>query len=584
MKVNELHQKFNFKRLLRMRFIFSIFSLLFFSGFLFAQEERITNFDVLLEVHTDRSVTVAENITVYAKGETIKRGITRYLPTHRDMQGQSMKMRYEILKVERDGQKEPYFEETASGYRILYIGNKNKYLDPGEYTYTIQYKVPDQVGLFEDYDEIYWNAVGTDVQFVVEKASCQVKLPSGALILQEAAYVGGFGKQGKEYKVESFGSDLLYNITRPLQPKEGFTVAVGFEKGIIEPPGLFERFGTLIVIILGFLILLPYYIYTWWKYGVDPPKPASYPIFESPEGLSPASINYVLKERYERKSFTASIIKLAIKGYLKIDEEEKKGFFTKSRIYILNKLKDADDNLPAEEERLMNALFSGGSDIAEIDGDYHPYVEKALDRHKNSLKHQHRSFITEGHNARFLITPILLTIAVGVLAVLILSRSSASEGINLVTMLAFFPIAIIGIIIYNFLIKKPTVEKLSLQSKIEGFRMYLEMAEKDRLRLLNPPENTPEVFEAALPFAFALGVEHEWSEKFKKILDDAQYHPEWCNTHPILFTNHFGSDFSKSVMSSAIDPAKDGGGGGFSGSGGGGFSGGGGGGGGVGGW
>jgi uncharacterized membrane protein len=566
-----------------MRFIFSVFSILFFSGFLVAQEERITNFDVLLEVHADRSVTVTEKIT-YANGGARKRGIVRRLPTQRDMKGKSMKMRYDILKVEKDGQKEPYFEESHSGYRILYIGNKNIYLDPGQYSYTIQYQVPDQVGLFEEYDEIYWNAIGTDWDFVIEKASCQVKLPAGASIVQETGYVGGYGKQGKEYEVESFGSDLLYHVTRPLKAEEGFAIAVGFEKGIINPPGLFERFGTLIVIILGFLILLPYYVYTWWKYGVDPPKPASYPIFDSPDGLSAASISYISKESYQNKSFTASIIKLAIKGYMKIEEEEKKGFFTNSKIYHLIKLKNADDSLPVEESRLMEALFSGGRTIAEIDGEYHPYVEKALDSHKNSLKHQHRSFINEGHNARFLVMPILTTIAVGIIAVLILSRSSMSEGINLVTMLAFFPIAIVGIIIYTFLIKKPTTEKLLLQSKIDGFKMYLKMAEKDRLRLLNPPEKTPEVFESALPYAFALGVEHQWTEQFKNILDDAQYRPEWTNSHPVYFGYNFGNSFSSTVNSSALDPAKDGGGGGFSGSGGGGFSGGGGGGGGGGSW
>jgi len=40
-------------------------------------------------------------------------------------------------------------------------------------------------------------------------------------------------------------------------------------------------------------------------------------------------------------------------------------------------LKDVDDKLPAEEERLMNALFSGGRDVAEIDGEYHPLCRKS---------------------------------------------------------------------------------------------------------------------------------------------------------------------------------------------------------------
>ena len=109
--------------------------------------------------------------------------------------------------------------------------------------------------------------------------------------------------------------------------------------------------------------------------------------------------------------------------------------------------------------------------------------------------------------------------------------------------------------------------------------MYLEMAEKDRLNLLNPPEMTPVHFEEALPYAFALGVEHVWSTKFKSILEDAQYRPDWNRGAPIYMSNSFGRSFNENVSGSATRPSESG-----SGSGGGGFSGGGGGGGGVGGW
>ena len=110
--------------------------------------------------------------------------------------------------------------------------------------------------------------------------------------------------------------------------------------------------------------------------------------------------------------------------------------------------------------------------------------------------------------------------------------------------------------------------------------MYLELAEKERLRLLNPPDMTPDHFETVLPYAFALGVEHAWTEKFKNILEKANYQAQWNNSaSPIYFSDHFGRDFSQSVSGAATKPSDSG-----SGSGGGGFSGGGGGGGGVGGW
>jgi uncharacterized membrane protein YgcG len=570
---------------MRLKIFFSVFLVLVCSFLLQAQEERIIQFDVQLDVKKDRSIHVVEEIKVYAAGLVIRRGITRSLPEKRDMKGKTMRMRYDIIRVERDGQKESYFTRSGNGYRTLYIGEEDVMLPPGVYTYTIEYEVPNQVGLFEEYDEIYWNAVGTNVDFGVEKATCNVTLPAGASILQDTAYTGIFGSTGADYQVEHSPSGSFYQTTRALGTGEGFSIAIGFQKGIIEPPGLFQRFGTLITIIIGFLFLIAYFVYTWWKYGVDPPKPTAYPLYDAPDHLSPASINYIFEEKYQRKSFTASIIKLAIKGYLKIEEQEvKKLLFFKRKIYHLIKLKEADGVLPKEEQKIMETLFSGGRDLVEIDGEYHEYVEDAYNDHKANLKVQHRTFIREGHNLRFLTIPILMTIAVMILAVVLLVNSPFIEGINIIPMAAFVPVAIIGIILYAYLIKKPTEEKLELQSRIEGYKMYLEMAEKDRLRLLNPPEKTPEVFEQALPYAFALGVEHKWAEQFKDILEQAQYQPQWTNTHPIYFSNHFGNDFSKTLMSSATDPARDGGGGGFSGSGGGGFSGGGGGGGGVGGW
>ena len=198
------------------------------------------------------------------------------------------------------------------------------------------------------------------------------------------------------------------------------------------------------------------------------------------------------------------------------------------------------------------------------------------------MSHQHRKFVTEGNNFTFVILPLLISLGIGGLAVLLFSKNPYAEGVNMNYIFGFGILALIGIILYTYLIKQPTVAKLDLQSRINGFQMYLDLAEKERLNLLNPPNMTTEHFEAMLPFAFALGVEHKWSEKFKAILEAAQYRPEWSNSSTVYYSsNNFGSSFASSVSSSSTRPAESGSGGG---SGGGGFSGGGGGGGGVGGW
>ena len=128
-----------------------------------------------------------------------------------------------------------------------------------------------------------------------------------------------------------------------------------------------------------------------------------------------------------------------------------------------------------------------------------------------------------------------------------------------------------------------------IMDEIDGFKMYLDTAEQDRLDRMRSPALTPEVFEAFLPYAYALGVENNWCQRFareipEEVRQKSGYHPGWYSGrfHGINALNHLGDDFGSSfssAISSASSPP-----GSSSGSGGGGFSGGGGGGGGGGGW
>jgi uncharacterized membrane protein len=160
-------------------------------------------------------------------------------------------------------------------------------------------------------------------------------------------------------------------------------------------------------------------------------------------------------------------------------------------------------------------------------------------------------------------------------------------------MLPVFPVAVIALliaqlVIYFYLLKAPTKEGRKVMDHIEGFKLYLSVAEKDELELRNPPEKTPELFEKYLPYAMALGVENKWGERFTSILaramEEGTYHPNWYTGATLMaitsssFAHDFGSSFSSAVSSSSIAPGSSSG--GF----GGGFSGGGGGGGGGGGW
>jgi uncharacterized membrane protein len=144
-------------------------------------------------------------------------------------------------------------------------------------------------------------------------------------------------------------------------------------------------------------------------------------------------------------------------------------------------------------------------------------------------------------------------------------------------------------VIFYYLLKAPTREGQRILDQIEGFKMYLGVAEKDRLNLENPPERTPALFEKFLPYALALGVEQKWSEQFAAVLSAAGHAggvyspgwycgPSWNHLGSASFASSFGSSLEGAISSSSTAPGSSGGGGG------GGSSGGGGGGGGGGGW
>ena len=91
----------------------------------------------------------------------------------------------------------------------------------------------------------------------------------------------------------------------------------------------------------------------------------------------------------------------------------------------------------------------------------------------------------------------------------------------------------IALVVFAWLLKAPTLLGRRLLDKIDGFRMYLEVAEKDDLNLRNPPEKTPELFESYLPYALALDVEQPWAEQFEEVFrrihaeQGQDYRPAW---------------------------------------------------------
>ena len=548
-------------------------------------DERILEYRSDIHVHANSEITVTESIRVRAEGKSIRRGIFRDFPTrYRDRLGNFVNVGFKPLEVNRNGGPESWHtKDMPNGVRV-YAGHPDLTLSPGTYDYEIKYTTTRQLGFFDDHDELYFNAVGNGWEFPVDRAIVTVTLPFDVPAGQVAldVYTGSSGSIEAAADAQVIGPrKARFETTHPLRPRQGLTIAVAWPKGLIAEPGRQQKLrwfltdnGAAIVLPLGLLLPLAWYLWSWSRVGRNPDRGVVIPRFEPPAGISPAGSQYVRNMSFNRNSFTAAIISLAVKGQLAIEEDDDKEF-TLERVSSLPAA-----GLTRGEEAVLTSLFPGGSSRIRMENDNHSEFQAARKALQAELKKEHLGRLFN-LNSVYLAPPFLMSVA----AALIAAQFDGGPPV----WITFAILTVALHLSFLFLMRAPTVAGQVVRDEIDGFRMYLETAEQDRLNRMRSPELTPEVFEAFLPYAYALGVENQWCRRFsrempREVREGRGYNPGWYHGRfsGMNALHHlgdgFGNTFSTAISSAASPPGSS------SGSGGGGSSGGGGGGGGGGGW
>ncbi|MBI1986591.1 MAG: DUF2207 domain-containing protein, partial [Rhodospirillales bacterium] len=441
--------------------------------------------------------------------------------------------------------------------------------------------------------------------------------------------------------------NLRFVTTRTLGRGEGLTVAIGWPKGFVVEPGSAEKAATairdnltLVAAVIGLLLVIAYYLWAWDRVGRDPKAGTIVPLFGPPEGFSPAATRTLVRMGTDDKAFAAAVVSMAVKGYLKIDE--------KSGGFAVQRVSDDDSMLSPGEKALARKLCPSRAWV-EISVTNHKRISDTKKALEAKLKQElHKIYFNT--NRRYLIPGAALTVLtivavalasadtatvfiVGFLAVWLSVWTSAVLGFIMASVhgwrtalsgrlkdvsaaivvtafaVGFLAGEVMGVFflaeatspaaaaillatalmipLFYGLLKAPTLKGRRILDEIEGFKMYLSTAEKERLETLRPPEDTPELFEKYLPYALALGVENQWSERFADVLaatepaEGGGYHPGWYSGRAWSgqgvgnFGNTLGGSLSSALASSAAGPVSSGSGGGGSGGGGGGGGGGG---------
>lgn len=569
-----------------------------------------------------------------------------------DKDGNRTKVGFEVLSVERDGAPEDWHTENIDGGIRIFTGNADRILPTGEHIFQITYTTDRQIRYFDSYDELTWNVTGNGWQFPMREISATISLPQGARPTDTAVFTGKLGATGKDARILTEGNDVFFASTRPFYPGEGMTVAVKLPKGVLDAPSASQQREwwlrdrlALIIAGLGLLIVLAYYYRAWAAVGRDPAAGVIVPRWHPPEGLSPALVNYVDGRGFADGGWTAlsaTALDLAVKGFVTIED-------LKNGLIIRRTEKKIENSLPVGQRTVLSSIGAPGNSLT-IDKANGETVQKVGSDFRSSIEKEHRGKYYRS-NSGYIVGGLILSFGVIVAALIfgsfdegdigtIISLSMAAVffavsatiygkqrrrgrgvlsrlgGIVFMAISGFLTFSLIAgvvgriffdhvhdantlavvalalIVLLNVLfvlvMGAPTPLGRQLMDAIEGLRLYLTVAEKDRMNMQGAPQMSPQHFETLLPYAVALGVEKPWSKAFETWLAAASagaaaYAPTWYNGNYNSFGDRIGgfsSSMASTIASTSPAPPSSSsssfsGGGGSSGSGGGGGGGGG---------
>jgi uncharacterized membrane protein len=544
----------------------------------YARELKIQKFSAEIFVQPDATLDVTETIDVNFIG--VWHGLYRTIPVeYVTPQGFNYSLFVKFDGATDAAGQKLKVETSHEGHYLkwkIYVDDATD----AERTIRLHYQVRNGLKFFEDHDELYWNVTGDEWDVSVGNASAQILLPQGVTGVRTNEFTGSYRSRGQDAEVTASDNTVEASMTRPLSFHEGLTIVVGWDKGFVKEPGAGDQINQFLSSNWPIFLPIPVFLFMFWMWSTRGRDPRVGPVavqYAPPEGMSPAEAGTLVDEDAAMRDITATIVDLAVRGYIVIEEQDKSGMMglvhNKEYVFHLKKSPKEWAGLKSHELVLLAGIFSNGAladvELSSLQNEFY----KNLPNIKNGIfdalmEHgyfQHRpDYVRSGYVAG--------GIVLGVFFFLAGNWFSQKTG---VAVLPFFVAAILsGAIIAGFgwFMPARTADGAKALAGVLGFEDFLTHVEADRMDRIN---QTPETFEKFLPFAMALGVEKKWVGAFQNIYSQP---PSWYQGgtynggfYPIMFVNSLDNMTTRasSVMASA--PRSSGG----SGFGGGGFSGGG---------
>lgn len=557
--------------------------LLFLLSFKFgyAQDFTVDQYSVDITIYEEGYFDVVE--TYDLTFDMPKHGIYRDIQTKYDLlteEGNQEIRKIKISKVEVPGHKfeTPFgFEQNLTGTYQIKIGDADKTV-MGPQHYEIKYRVTNAFLHESDGDKFYWNLKPSDWLATFNNIEFKIHLPSSISVNDDAVFV--------------YSGDVGATT---VSPDINFTVANGVVEGrsqsafksyqgqsvtilINLPPNSIAEikplwpFWTDYGWTLILAVLLGSFFMTWLRYGKDD-EVVSITSYFPPNGMDPAMAGFLINDADDVSDLISLIPYWGSKGFLRIEEIPKKGWFSKADTKLIA-LKPLPDDAPSYERTIFKGLFGTSINpdqtevlISSLKDKFYTSMSSA----RSSLKKEAQPYYESG-------AKLVRNITYGVLVLLALVLAPTLLTVwGFVAMIAYVILTILLIIMNKHMIKKNPKGNAAL-SELKGFRQFIKVAEINKLKMLIIED--PHYFETTMGYALAFGLFDKWASKFEALNIPP---PTWyssSSTVPLTmnsFSNSFANTMSsaKSTMVSSPTTSSSGSSGG--GSSGGGFGGGGGG-------
>lgn len=552
---------------------------------------EINSYSVNVIVNEDNSMDITEILGVNFNEP--KHGIYRKLPMKNQVErldGSTSRNSARISDVIVDNE---FTTSTEDGYYVIKIGSADTTVT-GFQEYTIQYHYDIGRDPSKNFDEFYYNLIGTEWDTIIEYVDFSIVMPKEFDEENLGFSVGRAGSTDSEdisFYVYDNTIEGCYFDT--LSPGEGLTVRLELPEGyFISGTGTFDFKDILMFVIPGVCLLISFVL--WRIYGKDD-KPVETVEFYPPEGFNSLEIGFLYKGKAEKEDVVSLLVYLANKGYLSIMETEEKVMFSAKKGFQLTKLKEYDgDN---ECERIFfNELFTTPTvTSSELNLKFYTTVDKILSKindTKNRKKISQRNILQRA----LVVIGILLSLVVTVSIPTLEYASVNAIAPTLFIILAYSPfyltvifgkmnkfvrlfigifvvvhsfvffstlplidamryeplyfvgvlfgvICLAGMVMFFRLMEKRTPYGTKILGQIQGFKNFLETAEKDRLEAM-VMENSSYFYDI-LPYTYVLGVSDTWIKKFESI---ALEEPGWYHSPTGFHVAIFGSFMNQTMQ------------------------------------